>query len=91
MTEAMYWLVVIAGIVLIIAICYKINEKCSNENLEEDVEENDEDPREELVNRLIEYQAYKDITKLLQDKELLRKDIYTKVPENINNYIEELN
>lgn len=40
MTEAMYWLVVIAGIVLIIAICYKINEKCSNENLEEDVEEN---------------------------------------------------
>ena len=55
------------------------------------VENEDEeiDPREELVNRLLEYQAYKDITKLLQDKELLRKDIYTKTPENINNYIDE--
>ena len=51
--------------------------------------EEEEDPRDELINRLIEYQAYKDITKLLQDKELLRKDIYTKIPENINNYVEE--
>ena len=56
-------------------------------NMEEDEEE--EDPREELINRLLEYQAYKDITKVLQEKELLRKDIYTKVPENIHNYIEE--
>ena len=55
------------------------------------VENEDEeiDPREELVNRLLEYQAYKDITKVLQSKELMRKDIYTKVPENINNYIDE--
>jgi len=56
-------------------------------NMEEDEEE--EDPREELINRLLEYQAYKDITKVLQEKELLRKDIYTKVPENIHNYVEE--
>ena len=52
-------------------------------------EEEEEDPREELVNRLLEYQAYKDITRLLQEKELLRKDIYTKIPENINNYVDE--
>ncbi len=52
-------------------------------------EEAEEDPREELINRLLEYQAYKDITKLLQEKELLRKDIYTKIPENIHNYVEE--
>ena len=52
-------------------------------------EEEEEDPREDLVNRLIEYQAYKDITKVLQEKELLRKDIYTKIPENINNYVDE--
>lgn len=58
-------------------------------NKEED-EIDEEDPREELINRLLEYQAYKDITKLLQDKELLRKDIYTKSPENINNYIDEV-
>ena len=52
-------------------------------------EEAEEDPREELVNRLLEYQAYKDITKVLQEKELLRRDIYTKSPENINQYMEE--
>ena len=54
---------------------------------EEDEEE--EDPREELVNRLLEYQAYKEITKVLQEKEELRKEIYTKSPENIKNYIDE--
>ena len=51
--------------------------------------EEEEDPREELVNRLLEYQAYKDITKVLQEKELLRQDIYTKSPESIKNYINE--
>ena len=49
----------------------------------------EEDPREELVNRLLENQAYKEITKVLQDKENLRKEIYTKAPENIRNYVEE--
>ena len=52
----------------------------------EEEEDEVEDPREELRNRLLEYQAYKDITKLLQEKELLRKDIYTKLPEKIENY-----
>ena len=55
---------------------------------EEDTEE-EVDPREELVNRLIEYQTYKDISKVLQEKENLRKEIYTKSPENIRNYIDE--
>ena len=58
-----------------------------NNKTEEDEEE--VDPREELVNRLLEYQAYKDITNVLKEKELIRKDIYTKIPENINNYVEE--
>ena len=58
-------------------------------NSMEDGEEEVEDPREELISRLLEYQAYKDITKVLQEKELLRKDIYTKIPENVHNYIEE--
>ena len=51
--------------------------------------EDEIDPREELINRLLEYEAYKNITKVLQEKELLRKDIYTKYPENISNYIPE--
>ena len=58
-------------------------------NKNEEGEEVLEDPREELVNRLLEYQTYKNITSLLQEKELLRKDIYTKSPENIKNYIDE--
>ena len=47
------------------------------------------DPREELVNRLLEYQTYKEITKVLKEKEELRKEIYTKSPENIKQYVEE--
>ena len=53
-------------------------------------EEEDVDPREELVNRLLEYQAYKEITKVLQEKEELRREIYTKSPENIKNYVSEV-
>mgnify|MGYP003242866448 FL=1 len=55
-----------------------------------ETEEGEEiDPREDLVNRLLEYQAYKEITKVLKEKEELRKEIYTKSPENIKNYVEE--
>ena len=55
-------------------------------------EENDEmvDPRDELINRLLEYQTYKDITKVLQEKEELRSEIYTKAPENVKNYMDEV-
>ena len=53
---------------------------------EEESEEEVEDPREELVKRLLEYQAYKEITKVLQEKEELRKEIYTKIPENYAQY-----
>ena len=60
-----------------------------NNKVDENGEEVVEDPREELVNRLLEYQTYKNITSLLQEKELLRKDIYTKSPENLKNYIDE--
>ena len=58
-----------------------------NQKVEE--EENVEDPREELVERLLEYQAYKDITKLLQEKEQIRKDIHTKTPENYLQYLDD--
>lgn len=54
-----------------------------------DSDEEVEDPREELVNRLIEYQTYKEITKVLHEKECIRREIYTKSPENVKNYVEE--
>lgn len=56
-----------------------------NEKVEEELEE---DPREELINRLLEYEAYKEITKTLKEKEELRQEIYTKAPSNIQEYIE---
>ena len=55
----------------------------------DDEEIEDEDPREELVARLLEYQAYKEITKTLKENESKRQEIHTKLPENINNYLEE--
>ncbi len=55
---------------------------------EEDQEE-DDDPRTELVNRLLEYQAYKDVTETLREKETLRKEIYTKVPEDVQEYLDQ--
>lgn len=54
-------------------------------NEEEEVED---DPREELVNRLLEYQTYKEITKTLKEKEELRKEIYTKAPQDIRRYMD---
>ena len=55
-----------------------------------ETEEGEEvDPREDLVNRLLEYQAYKEITKVLKEKEELRKEIYTKSPESVKNYVDE--
>ncbi len=56
-----------------------------NEKVED---EEEEDPREELINRLLEYEAYKEITKTLKEKEELRQEIYTKAPSNIQEYIE---
>lgn len=56
----------------------------------EDVEEGEEeDPRENLVNRLLEYQRYKDLTKEFKDLENERKKIFTKIPENILEYKDE--
>lgn len=52
-------------------------------------EEVEEDPREELVNKLIEYQRYKDLTNDFKDLEIERKMIYTKIPENIKEYVDD--
>ena len=52
-------------------------------------EEEVEDPRSELVTRLLEYQTYKEITKTLKEKEELRKEIYTKAPEDMKDFMTE--
>ena len=47
-------------------------------------EEEEEDPREELVNRLIEYQKYKDMISSFKELEKERKDLFTRDPINYN-------
>lgn len=47
-------------------------------------EEEEEDPREELVNRLVEYQKYKDMINSFKELERDRKEVFTKEPINFN-------
>lgn len=49
-------------------------------------EEEEEDPRDDLVNRLLEYQKYKDMIDSFKELEKNRKDIFTKDPINFNEY-----
>ncbi len=43
-------------------------------------EEQEEDPREELINRLLEYESYKQMTSVFKDFESERKLLHTKEP-----------
>ena len=53
-------------------------------------EEEEEDPQEQLVNRLIEYQKYKDLTEEFKKLEKERHTFFTKTPENIREYLPEV-
>ncbi len=54
-----------------------------------DNEEEEEDPKEVLIEKLVEYQRYKEITKSFKKLELDRMDIYTKAPMNLSSVCEE--
>ena len=57
---------------------------------QQDVMEEDEvDARENLIERLLEYQKYKEMTKNFKELENLRQEFYTKAPENLKEYAEE--
>lgn len=51
---------------------------------EDDVTEEEASDRENLINRLIEYQKYKDITSKFKEKEIERTKFYTKTPSKID-------
>lgn len=53
---------------------------------EQDEDDYEEDPRENLINRLIEYKKYKDMIDTFKELEEERKDIFTKDPINFNEY-----
>lgn len=48
----------------------------------------EEDPRENLIARLIEYQKYKEVTKNLKELEEQRKHFYSKSPSNLKEFKE---
>lgn len=53
---------------------------------EEDDDDDEVDPEQDLVNRLIEYQKYKDLTEDFKILENERKQIFTRLPENLKEY-----
>ena len=56
---------------------------------QEEVKEEEEDPKERLVNRLIEYQRYKELSKDFKELEKERKSLYTRLPEDLKIYRED--
>lgn len=58
----------------------------SNKDLGED--EYEDDPRENLINRLLEYKKYKDMIDTFKKLEEERHDIFTKEPINLSEYKE---
>lgn len=54
--------------------------------VENEIEE--EDPKENLINRLIEYEQYKNITSTFKELEGIRRDVFTKMPSDLLEYKE---
>lgn len=57
----------------------KLLPKHENDEIEEDLEAN-------FINRLIEYKQYKEITQQFKELEENRKEVYTKIPDSLNEY-----
>ena len=52
-------------------------------------DEYEEDPREVLIERLLAYKKYKEVTSEFKDLELTRKLVFTKEPVNLSSYAKE--
>lgn len=60
------------------------------QEVRKEVEEDEEEvTREVLIQKLIEYQRYKEITKDFKELENKRKDIYTKAPSKLNEMLDQ--
>ncbi len=65
-----------------------LKSKCLLPQKQEELSEDEEyiDAKENLVNRLLEYQKYKEMTGTFKELEEKRKEIFTKVPSNLKDY-----
>jgi len=50
------------------------------------IDEYEEDPKEELIKRLIDYKKYKEVTSTFKELESIRSNVYTKSPSSISEY-----
>ena len=53
---------------------------------QDEVDEYEEDPRESLINRLLEYQKYKEVASEFKNMEEQRKLMYSKVPSELKGF-----
>ncbi len=62
-----------------------------NKNEEDDDEENEFNIKneEDLKNKLIEYEKYKNMTETFRELSLNRSNYYTKIPENLGDYLDD--
>lgn len=67
----------------------EIKSKSLLPNNNQESTEEDEVSRENLINKLILYKKYKEMTPLFRDMEQDRKKIYVKSPSNLSEYYEE--
>ena len=56
---------------------------------EKEDDDYEEDPRELLIERLLAYKKYKEVTSEFKDLELTRKMVFTREPDNLNRYVKE--
>ena len=56
---------------------------------EKEEDDYEEDPRELLIERLLAYKRYKEVTSEFKDLELTRKMVFTREPDNLNRYAKE--
>lgn len=54
----------------------------------EDEENEEEDPKERLINRLLEYEQYKKLTSTFKELESYRCEVYTKEADNLSEFID---
>lgn len=55
-------------------------------NIKNEDDEFEEDPKEQLIQRLLEYEQYKNLTNTFKELESFRKEVYTKEPDNLLEY-----
>lgn len=58
-------------------------------DMPDDMEYEEIDPREELVQRLLEYKKYKEVAGVLREREAERSKVYTRPAEDLSPYMQE--